>query len=42
MLKFMGIPYIMHSGEAEIFCSYLSNNNIINGCILEDTDVVME
>ena len=36
----MGIPYIDAPGEAEIFCSYLSNNNIINGCISEDTDVI--
>ena len=40
VLVYMGIPYIEAPGEAEIFCSYLSNNNIINGCISEDTDVI--
>lgn len=36
----MGIPYIDAPGEAEIFCSYLYSNNIITGCISEDTDVI--
>jgi flap endonuclease-1 len=40
VLTYMGVPYINAPGEAEIFCSYLSNNNIINGCISEDTDVI--
>ena len=36
----MGIPFINAPGEAEIFCSYLYSNNIISGCISEDTDVI--
>tara|TARA_R110002074_G_scaffold402182_1_gene604305 strand:- start:1502 stop:2650 length:1149 start_codon:yes stop_codon:yes gene_type:complete len=38
LLDIMGIPYIKATNEAEIVCAQLSRNNIVCGCITEDSD----
>ena len=38
LLDLMGIPYFDANGEAETVCARLYQNNLIDGCITEDTD----
>lgn len=38
LFELFGVPYLEADGEAETFCSVLSRNGYISGCITEDTD----
>lgn len=38
LFNLMGIPYVDANGEAETFCAKIAQNNLIDGCITEDTD----
>jgi flap endonuclease-1 len=41
MLQHMGLPYIVSKGEAESLMGHLCAEGIIDGCISEDTDVLV-
>lgn len=41
MLRNMGLPYIVSKGEAESLMGHLCAEGIIDGCISEDTDVLV-
>jgi flap endonuclease-1 len=41
MLKNMGLPYVVSKGEAESLMGHLCAEGIIDGCISEDTDVLV-
>lgn len=41
MLRFMGLPYLVSKGEAESLMGRLCAEGIIDGCISEDTDVLV-
>ena len=38
LLEILGIPYLQTNYEAEIVCAQLNRENIVNGCITEDSD----
>lgn len=40
LFEFMGIPYIVANGEAEILCAKLSCNGLVYGSLSEDTDIL--
>ncbi len=41
LCKLMGVPYIVSKGEAETLMGHLCRDDIIDGCISEDTDVLV-
>ncbi len=41
LLNLMGLPYIVSKGEAETLMGHLCREEIIDGCISEDTDVLV-
>lgn len=40
LCEYMGIPYIVSKGEAESLLAHLCKEDIIDGCISEDTDIL--
>lgn len=40
LCEYMGIPYIVSRGEAESLLAHLCKEDIIDGCISEDTDIL--
>ncbi len=40
LCEYMGIPYIVSKGEAESLLAHLCKEEIIDGCISEDTDIL--
>jgi flap endonuclease-1 len=40
LCDYMGIPYIVSKGEAESLLAHLCKEEIIDGCISEDTDIL--
>ena len=38
LLDIIGIPYLRSNYEAEVVCAQLNRENIVNGCITEDSD----
>lgn len=40
LCEYMGIPYVVSRGEAESLLAHLCKEDIIDGCISEDTDIL--
>ncbi len=40
LCEYMGVPYIVSKGEAESLLAHLCKEEIIDGCISEDTDIL--
>jgi flap endonuclease-1 len=40
LFELFGVPYIEFNGEAECLCAKLCKDNLVHGCISEDTDIL--
>lgn len=40
LFELMGVPYIVAKGEAESLCARLVKENLVYGCMSEDTDIL--